>query len=258
MKKRSRKSNGYVESSKRGTSNRFTPREIRALIAMAVIFVAVVATVIFVPEFVDRAQYHIVDVDADGQIEGMSDNWLVTNLNDGGAKKYSHLGNVDPVDGYALAGTGYITDANERTIYFAAEDATIPEYTATVAKGEYDAMAASVLEGQRMVLTETLDASEVRVEQIDGINVAYCWINGTIDSMYDSEGNPIEPEYDDEGNAVYPQKYVQTAYCYVDSPIPERSVLLCATMYNEEENVFVAPDAMIELLMTASRQIHYL
>lgn len=238
--------------------NRFSPKEIRALIAMVAALVLIVAMLILVPDLVDRARNHIVGVGGDGLVEAMEDNWLITNLSDTGAPKYSHLANVGAVEGYALEGTGFLSDANERTLYFRSENAEIEEYTVTVAKGEYDQIAADVLDSQQAVLTEVLDTSEIGSEEINGLSISYFWVNGTIDNMYDTAGNSIEPEYDADGNAIYPQKYLLSAYCYVDSPIEERSVLLSATMYNEVDNTFVDPNNMIELLKTAVYQIQYL
>lgn len=244
--------------SNKHANGKLTPREVRALIITIFTFVLIVAAVIFIPEIVGRMRNHIVDVGEDGLVVGMEDNWLVTNLGDGEVKKYSHLANVDPVEGYVLQGTGYLSDANERTLYFVSEHAKIPEYTVTVARGTYEEMPAAVLAGQEAVLTEILASSTICTEQADDVKLAYFWVNGTIDSMYDSEGVEITPEYDADGNAQYPQKYMLAVYCYVESSIQDRSVLLSVTMYNEAENAFVEPDEIIELLKEAAQQIQYL
>lgn len=244
----------------KSTRKPYTAREKRALILFAAVIVVAALCLGIVPGIVERHRLHLVGTDSAGAVKGLQDNWLVANISQSGAsaRRYSHVADIYPLEGYAFRGTGYLTDPNVRTVYYESPGADIPEYTVTIAKENYAAMAEAFASSQEMLFTEIFGRSEVQAGAAAGRATAAFWVNGTIDNMYDADGNPIEPEYDAEGNAVYPQKYELAAYCYVESPQDSLSTLLSVTLFNAEDNDFPEPSALIELLTRAAEKIEYL
>ena len=257
MSKNSARSKGYRPS--KSSRKPFTAKEKRFLVIAAAVLVIALAGVIVIPNAVQSARLHLVGTDSNGVVKGIQDNWLVANLSkSSGTRQYSHVANAQPVDGYTLKGTGYLTDPNARTVYFEAPGAEIPEYTATIANGNYAEIALNFSTSQDIVLTEVIEQGDIEQSTIAGHAASAFWVNGTIDSLYDDDGNAIDPTYDDEGNAVYPQKYQLAAYCYVESPNPGLSVLLSITMFNTEENVYPDPSTLMSLLASAAERIEFL
>ena len=233
-----------------------TAKENRAMLIFNVLLVVALVSIFVVPRMLYNSRNHIVGTDAAGRVTGLQDNWVVIDLEDRGTKKYSHLADAEPAEGYRLRGTGYLTDENVRMIYFET-DGELGEYTVMATHGAYDRRAEEFRGNQEMLLTEVLNLGAVETGQSGKWRTASFCVNGTIDDMYDAEGNAITPTEDAEGNPVYPQKYEQAVYLYLESPMSDTSVLLSMTLFNREENVFPAMEEMTALLQRAAEGIRY-
>ena len=228
--------------------------DMRITIAVTAVIVLALLCAFFVPRIVRDRRDGVLGVDHSGMVKGIQDHWLVADIGEGTNRRYIHLADIEPMEGYAIKGTGYLTDPNVRSVYFEGEG---PEYSAVTAKGAYDRMAEDFRGNQDILLTQVLELGDVTEGQAGTWRTAAFWVNGTIDDMYDQDGNPVEPGVDDEGNAVYPQKYEQAAYCYVESPREGVSVLLSMVLFDREENAFMEPERMLEILMEAAGRIEY-
>ena len=231
-------------------------REKRVRVIVTAVIALAFLCALVIPKLVQRQKNRLVGTDSQGVVKGIQDNWLVANLGEGTNRQYSHIADIEPAEGYTLKGTGYLTDPNVRTVYFVS-DTGIPEYTVTAAHGRYDQMAADFRDNQEILFTEVLGLGEVETGQAGQWHTAAFWVNGTIDDMFDEDGNAIEPTYDAEGNAVYPQKFEQAAYCYVESPVAGTSVLLSVTQFNRKENAFMDPSEILAFLTRAAQYIRY-
>lgn len=256
MSRKSRRAKGRRKY-KNVKSKPMTKAEIVKMIIYTVIIVVVVAGFIVVPDWIEDTKNHVVGVNRDGIVKGMEDNWLVIDLGSSSSHKYSHLANIDPAEGYSFKNTDYLTDENVRMMYFSSDEDSSMEYIVMGAKNSYDVQAETFMNNQGAIFAEIYDASDLIREEVSGVNTAGFWANGTINIVYDSDGNPIEPEYDEEGNPVYPQKYGFAGYCYVESPVDNHSVLISMTLYNEESNDFPDAQTVMDTLYSAAAGIHF-
>lgn len=231
MAKNSSRSKGYRKTTEKTTG--YTPREKKIMIiGFAVIAVAILCAA-FLPDWIES--FSLLKVE-DGVVQGMEDNWLISNVGTSTKPKYRKIAEVDPPEGYALTKRDSLSSDENLTyaVYEPVESGIAQQLMAQAGSQEAETLSASYSSIASLYGGEYLYTSEVQQDTIDGKTIYTILVEYTMQTNTDTEN----PEYG----------YTQSAAAYIDSPLDGRCVLLTANNDGADESAFADRDAMLEFV----------
>jgi len=237
MAKKSARSKGYRTYKKEVKG--FTEAEKKTMIIGFAVLLLIVICVVVIPNAV-RAKGTLKV--KDGVVQGVGENWLITDTSTTSKPLYRKIAEVNPVEGYQLrSAEAGLNDSESKYYYYEpvdAENAVADEYYAIVGKGEYDMLCANAANMLGAYATEVMSKTEPTIEELeDGTKIAYYAMEYTINTTMDEENPEIQ--------------YNQTVSMYIDSNVDGNCVLLNASNVGEDESAFGDIDAMVELMKEA-------
>jgi len=231
MAKNSARSKGYRKTYKKVTG--YTELEKKIMIIGFAALVVILIAVLVLPDAIARIGSLKV---SDGVVQGLEENWLISNTGTSSKKIYKKLAEVEAIEGYELEETvDGITDSNLRYfVYQPAEGAEGPELL--IQSGSNNAK--TLMANYRTMLgsyAEILYLDEdVKEETIDGMKTYSCVIEYRMEDYNEEATEETEPTY----------TYTQTAVVYIESNLSEKSVVITLANEGADETVFGDREAL--------------
>ncbi len=170
MSKKSARSKGYRKNTKK-KSKGYTPQEKRIMIIGFAVIILVIIGIVVIPDWVES--FSLLDVDSDGVVQGLEDNWLICNVGTSSNKKYRKLAEVETPEGYELSSTeDGLTDSNLRYfIYEPTGDSVAENITIQSGSGE----ASELVETYRTTMSSFSEIlysdDEITETTVNGANI---------------------------------------------------------------------------------------
>lgn len=266
MAKNSSRSKGYRKTTEKTTG--YTPREKKIMIiGFAVIAVAILCAA-FLPDWIES--FSLLKVE-DGVVQGMEDNWLISNVGTSTKPKYRKIAEVDPPEGYALTKRDSLSSDENLTyaVYEPVESGIAQQLLAQTAKGDPESLISTLSTNMSIYGGEYLYTGESTQETIDGKTlystlIEYTMPASTGDMEADTteaataepdttgaptaepdtaEADTTEADTAEAGDAE--KVYTQSAIVYVVSPLDGYSVVLTASNDGSDESAFADRDALL-------------
>lgn len=242
MAKNSSRSKGYRKTTEKTTG--YTPREKKIMIiGFAVIAVAILCAA-FLPDWIES--FSLLKVE-DGVVQGMEDNWLISNVGTSTKPKYRKIAEVDPPEGYALTKRDSLSSDENLTyaVYEPVESGIAQQLLAQTAKGDPESLISTLSTNMSVYGGEYLYTGESTQETIDGKTLYSTLIEYTMPANTASNGSD-ESEGTEATEASETEKiYTQSAVVYVVSPLDGYSVVLTASNDGSDESAFADRDALL-------------
>lgn len=266
MAKNSARSKGYRKFHKEVKG--YTPQEKKIMtigfIAIAVVLIAVLV----LPDFIES--FSLLKV-KDGVVQGVGDNWLITNTSSTSKAKYRKLGEINgEIEGFELSETAPGI-ADENCVYYVykptSEDSAIQTLNIQPGNGEA-AELAETFRTQMGNFGEVLSLSEAVVEEeINGMKTYSVAIQYRMEDYEQSvskaeaqaaadEATANEEEIPEDVAAVLAEEtrydYTQSVVLYIDSEIDGKCILVNAMNSGDSEAVFGDEAAILDVLRQAA------
>ena len=258
MGKNSARAKGYRKNQKKSTG--YTESEKKIMTIGFLVIVLVIVGVLVLPDWIES--FSLLKV-KDGVVQGVEDNWLICNLGTSSSPKYRKLAEINPVEGFELADTSYITDAN--TPYFILKptgDSAAQQMTIQAGNGSAQTLAekyASSIGAFAEVLEIWAVLVEYRMEN-------YTETEAETDSETETEPKTTQSPNDytdtvEETDTVVDSEaeptytYSQSAIVYTDTLVDGRSVVISASVEGDSEAAFGDREALLEAAKSAVASI---
>lgn len=243
MGKSSARAKGYRKNQKK--TNGYTESEKKIMTIGFLVIVVVIIGVLVLPDWIES--FSLLKV-KDGVVQGVEDNWLICNLGTSSSPKYRKLAEINPVDGFEMSETSYITDAN--TPYFIFEptgDSAAQKLTVQAGNGGAEALASKYAETIG-AFSDVLYKSDVAAETVGDRKIWTILVEYRMENYSEEEA-----ESDAETEPTY--SYTQSALVYTDALVSGRSIVISAAVDGDSESVFVDREALLEAAKSAVSSI---
>ena len=243
MGKNSARAKGYRKNQKKNTG--YTESEKRIMTIGFLVIVVIIIGVLVLPDWIES--FSLLKV-RDGVVQGVEDNWLICNLGTSSSPKYRKLAEVNPIDGFEMTGTSYITDSNTPYLIFAPTGDSAAQ-TMTIQAGNGGAQtlaekyASTIGNFAEVLYRDELIHETVADHEIWAILLEYRMEDFT------------ESESDTETEADPTYTYTQSAVVYTDTLVDGRSVVISAAVEGDSEAAFGDREALLEAAKSAVASI---
>ena len=261
MGKNSARAKGYRKNQKKSTG--YTESEKKIMTIGFLVIVLVIVGVLVLPDWIES--FSLLKV-KDGVVQGVEDNWLICNLGTSSSPKYRKLAEVNPVEGFELTGTNYITDANvSYFVYAPTGDSAAQQMTIQAGNGDAQTLAekyassigafAEVLY-QDEVIHDTVGDREIWAVLVEYRMENYTETETETEAETDTEAETeTEAEADSATEAEPTYTYSQSAIVYTDTLVDGRSIVISASVEGDSEAAFGDREALLEAAKSAVASI---
>lgn len=271
MGKNSARAKGYRKNQKKSTG--YTESEKKIMTIGFLVIVLVIVGVLVLPDWIES--FSLLKV-KDGVVQGVEDNWLICNLGTSSSPKYRKLAEINPVEGFELTGTNYITDANvPYFVYAPTGDSAAQQMTIQAGNGDAQTLAekyaSSIGAFAEVLYQDEVIHDTVGDREIWAVLVEYRMENYTeteTETEADSETEPkttqspndytdtvekTDTVVDSEAEPTY--TYSQSAIVYTDTLVDGRSIVISASVEGDSEAAFGDREALLEAAKSAVASI---
>lgn len=239
MGKNSARAKGYRKNQKKSTG--YTESEKKIMTIGFLVIVLVIVGVLVLPDWIES--FSLLKV-KDGVIQGVEDNWLICNLGTSSSPKYRKLAEINPVDGFELSETSYITDANTPYfIYTPTGDSAAQKLSIQAGNGGAETLAKQYAESIG-AFSEVSYKSDVTEETVGDRKVWTVLVEFRMEDY-------VEEDADSETETEPTYTYTQSALVYTDTFVDGRSVVISASVEGDSESAFGDREALLEAAKSA-------
>lgn len=275
MGKNSARAKGYRKNQKKSTG--YTESEKKIMTIGFLVIVLVIVGVLVLPDWIES--FSLLKV-KDGVVQGVEDNWLICNLGTSSSPKYRKLAEINPVEGFELTDTNYITDANvPYFVYAPTGDSPVQQMTIQAGNGNAQTLAekyaGTIVNFAEVLYQDEVIHDTVADREIWAVLVEYRMENYTeaeteteaeADSETETEPKTTQSPNDytdtvEETDTVVDTEteptytYTQSAIVYTDTLVDGRSVVISASVEGDSESAFVDREALLEAAKSAVASI---